>query len=153
MNHLRAVTIERQDICQTGTQFIKNRYLTATTFVHHRHAHPISESSTTIHEDGVNILDTGVVTDMIIGYIIMDVIEVAVVAYLAVMQRSMIDTRMDLQSTRQRYLTRKNTQLVMPRESSITHELRVERFGYFHLRPVLSCTPLCLQLRNLRTRQ
>ena len=153
MNHRRTVTVEGEDIRQAGGELIENRNLPSAAFVHHRHAHSVSERRLAVHEDGVDVLDTGVVADVIVGDIVMDVIEVRIIAHFAVMQSGVIDARMDLQPTRKRDLACKDTQTVVAGETGVTHVERVERFRHLYLRPVLRRAALCLQLRDFRARQ
>ena len=152
MNHRRAVTVKRQDIRQAGGELIENRNLPSAAFVHHRHANLVAERRLAVHEDGVDVLDTGVVADVIVGDIVMDVIEVRIIAHFAVMQSGVIDARMDLQPTRQSYLPFESSQTVMTGETGVMHVLRVERFRHLYLRPVLRRAALCLQLRDLLSR-
>ena len=49
MNHRRTMTIKRQNIRQTGAQFVENRYLATTAFVHHLYAYAVAERGTAIH--------------------------------------------------------------------------------------------------------
>ena len=49
LDHLRTVTIQRQDIRQTRTQFIEDRNLTTTAFVHHRHPNTVTERRLAVH--------------------------------------------------------------------------------------------------------
>ena len=100
MNHLRTVTIQGEDIRQARTQFVEDRDLTTTAFVHHRHTHTVSERALSVHEDCIHVLDAGVVADMVVGDVVMDVVQVCVVTDLAVMQGGVVDTRMDLQTAR-----------------------------------------------------
>ncbi len=100
MNHRRTMTIECQYIRQTRTQFVEDRYLATTAFIHHRHTHSITESRFAVYEDGIDVLDAGVGADTIVGDIVMDIVQVRIVAHLAVMQGSIVDTRVNLQPAR-----------------------------------------------------
>ena len=95
MNHLRTVTVEREDIRQTGTQLVEDRDLTSAAFVHHRYTHAVAERAAAVHKDRVHVLDAGVAADVVIGDVVVDVVQMAVVAHFAVMQRGIVDTRVD----------------------------------------------------------
>ena len=149
MDHLRTVTIEGKNIRQTSGKLIEDRDLTTTAFVHHRHTDTVTESGLTIHENRIHILDAGVATDVIVRDVVMDVIQVRIVAYLAVMQGRVIDTRMDLQPTRQFYLTTESTDLIMAGETGMMHVLRIKILRHLYVSPIGRRATLCLHLRNL----
>ena len=153
MYHRRTMTIKRQHVRQAGTQFVEDRYLTSTALVHHRYAHAVTESRLAVHEDGIDVLDTGVVADVVVGDVVVDIVQVRLVAHFAVVQHGVVDTRVDLDAPRQLYLLAKHTQTVVAREIGMTHIARVKRLGHFHLCPVGCFATLLFQLRNLLRRQ
>ena len=85
LDHLRPMTVEGEDICETCAQFVEDRNLPSASFVHDRYTHSVSERAGTIDEDSVDVLDTGVVADIVVGDVVMDIIEVRLVAHFAVM--------------------------------------------------------------------
>ena len=101
MNHLRTVAIQRQYVRETGAQLIENRNLTTAAFVHHRHTDAVTERRPAIHQNGIHILDAGVVADMVVGDIVVDVVQVALVAHFAVVQHGVVDSRVHFDAARQ----------------------------------------------------
>ena len=98
------MTVEGEDICETCAQFVEDGNLPSASFVHNRYTHSVSERAGTIDEDSVDVLDTGVVADIVVGDVVMDIVEVRLVAHFAVMQHRVIDTRVDLDTSGQFYL-------------------------------------------------
>ena len=145
-NHLRTVTIERQHISQTRGQFVEDRNLATTTFIHHRYTHAVTESCLAIHQDSVHVLDTRLFTDAVVSDVVVDIVQMAVVIYFHVVQRRVEDTGVHLQTAWQRNLLVKSTKLAMTRKTGIFHIVSAESVSHFHVRPVLSHTVLRLQL-------
>ena len=79
----------------------------------------------------------------------MDIIEVGIIAYLAVMERRVVYAGMDLKSTGEDDLLAERTYLIMTGEGRITHVERVERLCDLQLSPVGCHATLRLQLSNL----
>ena len=113
VNHLGTMAVEGQYIRQAGAQFVEDRDLASTALVHYRHAYAVAEGGTTVHEHRVDVLDTGVVADTVVGNVVVDIENMHIVAYLAVVDSGVVDTRMHAQSSGQFELAVEHPQDIM----------------------------------------
>ena len=142
----RAVAVERHHVGEAGTQTVEDRYLAAATLVHHRHAHTVAKSGLAVHEDGVHVLDTSVVADAVVGNVVVDIVEVHVIAYLAVVQYGMLNAGMHAQPAGEFKLAIEHTHLHRAGELHIANESSVKAVFHPHLAPVLCRAALRYQL-------
>ena len=147
--HHGAVAIERHHIGEARTQTVKDRNLSAPALVHHGHTHTVAESGLAVHEDGVHILDTGVVANTVVSDVVVDIVEVHIVAYLAVVEHGMLYAGMHTQPAREGKLAVEHAHLHRAGELHIAHESSVKAVFHPHLAPVLCRAALRYQLRLL----
>ena len=105
---------------------VEDRYLTSTAFVHHGYTNPITETGLTIHQDGVDVLDTGVLSDAVVGDIVVDIIQAHIVAHLHIVKHGVVDTRRHGYASRQLKLLTEYTQSDVSGEACVAHIGRVE---------------------------
>ena len=143
------MAIERHHVGEAGTQTVEDRNLSASALVHHRHAHAVAESGLSVHEDGVHILDTGVVANTVVSDVVVDIVEVHIVAYLAVVEHGMLYAGMHTQPAREGKLAVEHAHLHRAGELHIAHESGVKAVFHPYLVPVFCRATLRNQLRLL----
>ena len=97
-----AVAIEREYIGKRGGEAVKDRYLSTAAFIHHRHTHSVAESCFPVHKNRVDVFYAGVIANVVVGNIVMDIIQMTIIAYGAVVNHRVPYTRMYFHPARER---------------------------------------------------
>ena len=108
------VAVECHDVSQVSRQLVIDNHLTTTRLIQYRHLHPITELRYPVHQQDIHIFDKRIVPDFVIGNIILDILDTAVISYRHVMQRHVPQTGMLAYTSRQRKLRLKNAQFNFP---------------------------------------
>lgn len=123
-NQLRAVTVKCHDIGLVGGEFIADKHFTAACLVQHRHLYAVTELGQPVYEDNIHILDEGIVSDFIIGNIVLDILNAAVIAHCYIMECYVPQAGMFLYSARQGKFRPEHSQTYLAREAGMIHEFR-----------------------------
>ena len=101
LDQLRAMAIETKHIGLVGGKAVVDRHLAATGLVQYRDLNIVSERRVPIYQDNIHVLYQRVVANTVVGDVILDVLDQAVVADLHVVQVGFSDTGMLTDATRQ----------------------------------------------------
>ena len=150
---LWAVAIERHDVGLMGREFIVHRDLSPTRFIEHSHLHAITEARHTVHQEQIDMLNTGMVTNLVVGNVVLHMLNAAIIAYGDVMKGNMTDTGVLLHPTGKREGIIKGAQAHLTAKVYMVHIVGAEILRHQHLIPILCMAHLCLQLLQLSTIQ
>lgn len=82
LDKLRAVAVERHYIGRMGREFVGDNHLATSRLVQHGHFDSVSEVRLAIHDDKVAVVDDGALADRVVGDVVVDILDKAVIAHL-----------------------------------------------------------------------
>ena len=140
------MAIKGHDISEAGRETVEDGDLASAAFVHYGYADSVTERGLAINEDRIDILDTGVLPDTVVGNIIVDIIEAHIVSDLHIMEHGMVDTGRHRYTSGKLELLAEDTQFNISGEAHITNIGGVETVFDQYFAPVLGSTALGAQL-------
>jgi hypothetical protein len=81
VSEYRAMTVHSHDVSHVCRQLVVNIDLTATQLVEYIDCCAVAKAGERIYKNQIYILDKGVVSDGVVGYVVMYIVNRAVVAY------------------------------------------------------------------------
>ena len=148
-DELGAMTVECFEISFVSGEPVVDRDLAATRLVHHCHLYPIAETAGAVAEDDIDVLDETVVGDIVVGNIVLDVLDAAVVAYRDVVQRGIEDARVLVDAAGHLEALHEGTDSHITREAGVTDILEAGLVGHLHAQPVVRRASLLHEPRDL----
>ena len=124
---------------------VVHHHFASSRLVQYSHFYPITEFATTIHQNDVHILDESIVAYLIIGYVVLHILDAAVIPHRYIVQGGMIQTGMFLHSACQGKLVLEHAQLYLTRETGMEHIIRLKIWGDLDVRPIVRRTGMFLQ--------
>ena len=148
-DQLRPMAIERHEISLMCRKIVVDIHFTSSCFVQNGHFYPIAETAFTVDQNDIHILDKRMIANLIIGYIVLDVFNQAIVADRHLVQGDMTQTGMFRNASGKRESIFKHTETHMSREAGMMHVLGAKPFGHFNIFPIVCNAGLRLQTGNL----
>lgn len=94
------VAVHGHHVCLVGGEVVVDGDLTSSCLVEDSYLSTVAEGGPAIHQDDIDILDEAVILDVVVGYVVLDVLYAAVVAHRDIVERGMVDARMLLYASR-----------------------------------------------------
>ncbi len=123
-NQLRTVTVQRHDISLMGRKFVTDKYFAPAGLVQYRHFHTVTEPGQSVYKNNVYILNESIMPYFIIGNVVLDILDAAIITHRYIVKRYMPQTGMFLYSTRQSKFGMEYPQTHLTRKTSMMYEFR-----------------------------
>jgi hypothetical protein len=94
LDELGSVPVHRHEVGFVCRELIIAEHLTPTGLIEDRDLYPIAEGSLPLDEDGIDVADEGLLADGVIGDIVIDMLDTAVVPHLYIVQVGIVEARM-----------------------------------------------------------
>ena len=143
------MTVERHDICLLGGEAVIDGYFTAPGLVENRNFNAIAERRLAVADDDIDIFDESVVSDAVIGNIIVNSLYAAVVTHFDVVKRNMVQSGMLFHASGELELLVKGSEPDIPRETRGYDMVGGKTFGYHDTPPFGGVAQLALKLGDL----
>ena len=147
-NQHRTMAVKCHDISLMSRQTVVHHHFTSSRFIQYGHFYPITEFTTAIHQDDIHVFDKGIVTNLIVGYIVLNVFNATMVADCHIVQRGLIQASMLLHATCQRELVFKYPESYLTGKTGIIHIIRLEVLCNFNVSPIVCRTGMGYQLTD-----
>lgn len=82
-------------------KFVTDKHFAPTSLVQDRHFHTVTEPGQSVYKNNVYILDKSIMPYFIIGNVVLDILDAAIITHRYIVKRYMPQTGMLLYSTRQ----------------------------------------------------
>ena len=143
------MAIEGLQISLMSCEAIMDGHLAAARLVQHGHLHTVAEAGGAVAKDDIDVLDEAVVGDIVVGDIVLDVFDAAVVADGDVVQRGVEDARVLVDTAGHIEALRETADADVTREAGVTDISQTLFVGNLHARPIVGAACLRFQKRNL----
>ena len=140
------MAVESLEVGLVGRHAVVDGHLAAARLVEHGHVDAVAERCRTIAEDDVHILDETVIADVVVGDIVLDVLDTAVITDGHIVERSMEDARVLVDAAGHVEALLETTDADITREASVADVFEALRVGNLYALPVLGRAALLLKL-------
>lgn len=123
-NQLRTVTVQRHDIGLMSRKFVTDKHFAPTGLVQDRHFHTVTEPGQSVYKNNVYILNESIMPYFIIGNVVLDILDAAIITHRYIVKRYMPQTGMFLYSTRQSKFRMEYPQTHLTRKTGMMYEFR-----------------------------
>ena len=138
------MTVQRQYVGLMRWQLVVNEYFTPSCFIKNCRLYPITESSKPVHQNDIHILNEGIITDLIISNVVLNVFNAAVIPYCHIVQSYMTQSGMFPDASRQCKFSIKYTQFHFSRKTGVMNVLTIKPLCNWYISPIISQTRLAL---------
>ncbi len=142
LHQQRAMAVERLDIGQMGRQLVIDGHFPPTGFIQDGNFHSVPKAGAPLYQHRLDVQDLDILSDLIIGNIILHIFNQCVIAYPAIMQRRIPDTRMLHEVAGQRIFLLEKTQPDLPGKTDMLYKLRMKLRMDLYSRPISRRTAL-----------
>ncbi len=149
VDHRVIVAIKRENIGQMRRKSIENGNFATAALVHHRHTHTVAKGAWLVNYNHIGVFDVGVVTDVVIGYVVVNFANADIVIDRNIVQPRFADARMRWESARQKKSFLESSETDIPREFHFGNMFGRKAIDHFDVAPIVGSAAVCLQLRNL----
>ena len=152
-DEFRTMAIESHDVCGLRREPVEYDHLAPAGLVENRSFDAVPERGRAVRQDDVDILDERVMTYIIIGDIVLDILYAAVVAHGDIVQGRVIEARVLLHPSGEHKLLAEGADADFPGKPHGTHMVSRETRPDFYPGPIIRGTRLRLQRRDFTFRK
>ena len=134
---LGTVAIEGHDVSLMGRELVVDRNFAASGLVENRNLHAVAERGLAIDHNHVHVFNERVATNLVIGYVVLNVLNTAVVAHGDVVERHVAQTGVLSDAPGHDKILFKHTQTDRAGETGVVYIIGCEALCYLYLVPVV----------------
>ena len=134
---LGTVAIEGHDVSLMGRELVVDRNFAASGLVENRNLHAVAERGLAIDHNHVHVFNERVATNLVIGYVVLNVLNTAVVAHGDVVERHVAQTGVLSDAPGHDKILFKHTQTDRAGETGVVYIIGCEVLCYLYLVPVV----------------
>ena len=143
------MAVKRHDISLLGGEAVIDGDFTATGLIEHRDLHAVAEGRLAVADDDIDIFDESVVSDAVIGNIIVNALYAAVVTHFNVVKRNMVQSGMLFHAAGELELLVKGSKADISRETGGNDMVGGKALGYHDASPFGGVAQLPFELGDL----